>query len=123
MTAAALASRIFMGESLDSAKVRGGAALVKASPPAWEPGTGNDFYYWYYGALAMFQIGGDHWRAWNAGILSAIARTQRRGGDEDGSWDPCDAWGIAGGRVYATAINCLTREVYYRYGKVLAAKR
>jgi hypothetical protein len=40
--------------------------------------------------------------------------------DEHGSWDPVDAWGSAGGRVYATAINTLTLEVYYRYNKLNA---
>jgi hypothetical protein len=35
--------------------------------------------------------------------------------DEHGSWDPVDPWGSAGGRVYSTAINALTLEVYYRY--------
>ncbi|MBK9976081.1 MAG: hypothetical protein IPP14_15010 [Planctomycetes bacterium] len=38
--------------------------------------------------------------------------------DEHGSWDSVDAWGSAGGRVYSTAINCLTLEVYYRYQKL-----
>ena len=23
-------------------------------------------YYWYYGTLAMYQMGGRYWRAWNA---------------------------------------------------------
>ena len=36
------------------------------------------------------------------------------GGHADGSWDPIGEWCVAGGRVYATAINALTLEVYYR---------
>ena len=32
-----------------------------------------------------------------------------------------DRWGFAGGRVYATAINVLTLEVYYRYENVFGA--
>jgi hypothetical protein len=38
--------------------------------------------------------------------------------DEHGSWDPVDPWGSAGGRVYSTAINALTLQVYYRYRKI-----
>ena len=53
------------------------------------------------------------------GMKEALVKTQRRGGDEDGSWDPTSAWGSAGGRTYATAINVLSLEIYYRYGKVL----
>lgn len=33
-----------------------------------------------------------------------------------GSWDPIDRWGEKGVRVYATAINVLTLDVYYRLG-------
>ena len=40
---------------------------------------------------------------------------QRMGGCEDGSWNPVGEWCLAGGRVYATAINALTLEIYYRY--------
>ena len=39
-------------------------------------------------------------------------------GCANGSWDPVDRWGFEGGRVYATAINALTLEVYYRYDNV-----
>ena len=35
-----------------------------------------------------------------------------------GSWDPIGAWGGPGGRVYATAINVLSLEIYYRYARV-----
>jgi hypothetical protein len=33
-----------------------------------------------------------------------------------------DRWGFEGGRVYATAINALTLEVYYRYGNVFGPR-
>ena len=38
--------------------------------------------------------------------------------DEDGSWDPIGEWGIAGGRVYSTAIGAMTLEVYYRFRRL-----
>ncbi len=123
MTAVALTGRIFMGEPLDSPKVKGAATLLRNMPPKWDPESGNDFYYWYYGTLAMFQMGGEHWKVWNNAMKEALVKTQRRGGDEDGSWDPSDAWGSAGGRVYSTAANILSLEIYYRYGKVLGAKK
>ena len=52
-------------------------------------------------------------------MKKTLCDNQRKGGDEDGSWDPkVDRWGFAGGRVYTTAINVLTLEIYYRYAKV-----
>ena len=48
-------------------------------------------------------------------MQKSLLGTQRVGGDEDGSWDPIGEWGIAGGRVYATAIGAMTLEVYYRF--------
>jgi hypothetical protein len=46
-----------------------------------------------------------------------LIQRQRRGGDEDGSWDPIAGSGEAkyAGRVYTTALGCLCLEVYYRY--------
>jgi hypothetical protein len=40
---------------------------------------------------------------------------QRRGADDDGSWDPVGVWCGKGGRVYSTAMGALCLEVYYRY--------
>jgi len=122
MTAAALTCRIFMGSRPDEPAVKGAVSLLVNQVPTWEPETGNDFYYWYYATLGMFQVGGEAWSRWEKGLEAALVKTQRRGGDEEGSWDPCDAWGHAGGRVYATAINILSLEVYYRYSKVLKDK-
>jgi len=91
--------------------------------PVWDAGGGGklnqiDFYYWYYATLAMFQMGGDYWRQWNKHMKAALVNHQRQSGDEAGSWDPIGAWGFAGGRVYATAINTLSLEIYYRYARV-----
>ncbi len=123
MTAAALTARIFMGESARSPKVIGAATLLKNSPPKWNVSDGTiDMYYWYYGALGMYQMGGPYWTTWNAALKDALIPTQHTKGCLDGSWDPVCAWGSAGGRVYSTAINALTLEIYYRYSKVLNRK-
>ncbi len=123
MTAAGLCVRIFTGAAKDEPEVKGAASLLRNMPPKWDAEEGNDFYYWYYGTLAMFQVGGNDWKVWERGMKEAIVKTQRRGGDENGSWDPHSAWGHAGGRVYATAINVLSLEIYYRYSKVLGGGR
>jgi hypothetical protein len=81
-----------------------------------------DEYYWYYGTFAMFQMGGEDWKAWNAAMKKAILEHQRRDGDERGSWDPAGAWGKDGGRVYMTAIGALCLEVYYRYSRILGGR-
>lgn len=112
--------------------------------PTTEDANKIDFYYWYFGSLATFQMGGDHWKTWWPAVVDVIEGLQRldaedADGDEDdgdgdgegdgegegdeeaapsathGSWDANGAWGTAGGRVYATAIALLTLETGYRY--------
>jgi hypothetical protein len=85
----------------------------------------HDYYYWYYGALAAFQLGGETWERWNASLRDAILPLQERsaaGGRRShahGSWPPYGPrwgkWGRMGGRVYTTALSVLTLEVYYRH--------
>ena len=79
-------------------------------------------YYWYYGTLAMYQVGGTAWTTWNKAMSSAIIEQQRQDGHFKGSWDPIGAWGEEGGRVYSTALLTLCLEVYYRYGRVFGAR-
>ncbi len=99
--------------------------------PSWELNK-IDYYYWYYASLALFQVGGNVWKTWEDAMVKTLLDHQRGWHkldqekgltskellDEHGSWDSVDAWGPAGGRVYATAINCLTLQVYYRYLRV-----
>jgi hypothetical protein len=126
LTSIAVMSRIFMDKKAD-ARVRSGAELIAREVPSLEPSK-IDYYAWYYAALALFQVDGPSgplWTRWNKGMVDALVTSQNKGATAcaDGSWEPIDRWGCEGGRVYATAINALTLEVYYRYENVLGGKR
>lgn len=112
MTAEALVCRWFLamprGDALDG---EAGDLLVMELPSADAP----NFYYWYYGTLAMHEIKGEHWRRWNEAMQRTLLESQRRSGDAAGSWDPDSIWGGYGGRTYSTALGALSLEVYYRY--------
>jgi hypothetical protein len=127
MTAVGMVCRQFMGvPNADPMLVKQADWLAK-TPPRWEAkstiGEPQDPYYWYYGTLAMFQMGGRHWDAWNAALKPTLVNNQCKGPlplgngpqDKDGSWDCEMGWGPTGGRVYHTAINALSLEIYYRY--------
>lgn len=125
LTAVTLLCRFFMGQDPATAPImKKQANLLKERPPLWDvPGKGNDMYYWYYGAYAMFQFGGEeYWGLWRKKMEDAVVKTQSKEGCEKGSWDPECAWGYAGGRVYSTALMVLCLETYYRYGRVLGSR-
>ena len=112
MTAEALVCRQFLGNPISPAAAQEAADFVIGE----KPGTSQaNVYYWYYASLAMFQLQDRHWRAWNEALQTTLLRSQRTSGPTAGSWDPDDAWGAYGGRVYATALSALCLEVYYRY--------
>ena len=124
MTAVGLLCRIFLGQDpREEPLLVQHADLLRRTLPVWDPdGLGCDMYYWYYGTYAMFQMGGNHWKTWNAAMKTAVLDSQRLDGDERGSWDPVCPWGYAGGRVYSTALMTLCLEVYFRYTRLLAAR-
>lgn len=75
-----------------------------------------NLYFWYYGSLAMFRVGGEPWTQWNDGMKRALIPSQA----QDGSWKPIDNYSERAGdsnssRCFTTAMNVLTLEVYYRY--------
>jgi hypothetical protein len=74
-----------------------------------------NYYYWYYGTLAMFQFGGEPWERWNEQLRDLVISEQLTQGEFAGSWEPRGEWGPYGGRVYTTAMAALCLEVYYRY--------
>jgi Squalene-hopene cyclase C-terminal domain len=132
MTSVAMVCRQFMGTPNSDPLLKGGASYLKTSLPDWNRAntapasvsTGDlGFYYWYYGTLAMFQMGGAEWTAWNGSMKKTMLENQSKGGpmdgslnDKDGSWDPNGSYiDKYGGRVFTTALGALTLEVYYRY--------
>ena len=117
LTAAALFCRLLLGWDRTTRIARRSAARLRPHLPKWSQAGQWPFpqYYWYYGTLAMFQMGPPYWTEWNPAMREMLVKKQRRKGDERGSWDPLRSGGSAGGRAYSTALNCLDLEVYYRY--------
>ncbi len=77
-----------------------------------------NYYFWYYGCLAMHQHQGQTWERWNARLQPILLRAQidrPNRPDQHGSWDPVGQWGSNAGRCVVTAMAALSLEVYYRY--------
>ncbi len=126
MTASALLARLVAGrESREGAAVQGASGVLGRSPPAWEEESGRiDYYYWYVGTLAMYELGGSSWPSWRAALVDAAVPTQRLDGDERGSWDPqFDPWGHIGGRIYSTALVTMCLQLCHDAGDLIAASR
>jgi hypothetical protein len=132
MTAVGLFGHTLIGWRPDDEIALKQLDVIMSDPPSHERMTKTDKsglhseYYWYYGTLALFHRGGDEWAVWNRHLRSTILEYQDRTLDADGgrrhtygSWRPYGAnwglWGKMGGRIYTTAINTLTLEIYYRY--------
>ena len=91
----------------------------KGGLPEWGGNGGSvDLIYWYYGTLCTFQQGGEVWKRWNEALKKALVDNQRKGGDEDGSWDPVGVYADYWGRTGQTAFSALCLEVYYRYPRL-----
>ncbi len=119
MTAESLVCRYFLdAENSPQALDEGAAYVIDERPSQRAP----NYYYWYYGTLAMFQRQGDEWQRWNAALQAELLARQRWEGAVTGSYDPDDLWGGYGGRVYSTALATLCLEVYYRYLPVHGAQ-
>jgi hypothetical protein len=89
-------------------------------------GLSVDYYYWYYASMALNQVdgpdapkkSGKYWPAWNKAMVDAVLGLQdkTKGACSNGGWMVPDRWSLDhGGPLYATALNVLTLEVYYRY--------
>jgi len=110
MTAEGMFCRQLMGWSREEPKMRETAAYLNTRLPE-----GVDFYYWYYGALSLFQHQGPVWEEWNDRLKKKLKHIQVKSGKNAGSWDPTGTLGNRMGRVVSTAMATLSLEVYYRY--------
>jgi hypothetical protein len=111
MTAAGVLLRLRLGQDRKRMPILGKSIqLLGRLPPAWEKnakGSSLDFFGWSLGTQAMCLAGGWEWSSWSKAVTEAVVKHQRVDGNFRGSWDPVDAWGAEGGRVYATAMLAL----------------
>lgn len=112
MTAEALFCQQMMGAPSDSPASREAVNYLMRNQPRLSD---TNYYYWYYGTLAMYQHGGRAWQDWNSIVRDVLISEQVRTGEFAGSWAPNDPWGRYGGRLYSTTLATLTLEVYYRF--------
>jgi hypothetical protein len=116
--ACALISRILMGGAASDSHIAGGGKLLREAPPRRGKAGELDLDTLYFGTLASFQLGGEVWAAWNPAMNEALVPSQVRSGCASGSWNP-EGPGKGKGRICATALNVLSLEIYYRYGRTL----
>ncbi|MGK0302811.1 MAG: hypothetical protein ACI89X_003697 [Planctomycetota bacterium] len=120
MTAVGWFCRFLLGHDLETdAAMQPAADLIVSKPPV-KLEAATDYYYWYYGSLAMFQVGGTHWDTWSQNLRTALLPAQRVDGNFAGSWDPASVWGDDGGRVYTTAVATMALQVEFRYARMSA---
>jgi hypothetical protein len=150
MTAVAMMVRTFVTFDWRDPALLAGANLLVNDLPTWEPQAKRDFYYWYYASLALNQYSGpdspnpnkSYWNKWNEKLVAAIVNHQenvppnqatpkdyvelfKEAGEKackTGSWEPTDRYGYAG-RIYSTAINVLSLEVYYRFDNAFGSSK
>jgi len=80
----------------------------------------RSIYFLYHSSLAMYQMGGKHWQAWNPEMKKTLLQMQEKKGEADGSWAPSQGYGMCAcvGRTMSTAMGAMTLEVYYRYLRI-----
>jgi hypothetical protein len=114
MTAEALVCRLLLNDA-SREEIDEATQFILQHPPR---GGLPNFYYNYYGSLALHLSNAD-WSRWNASMQRELLACQVKHGSLAGSWDTSTVWGRCGGRVYTTALGALCLEVYYRYLPVI----
>ena len=98
------------GQRFNPEQEKAAAEYLLKNPPGQGPA---HCHYWYHATLALSQMRGETWRSGTTRSSKLLVTTQR-GGDETEA-DTNSKYSARGGKVYTTAINALTLEVYYRY--------
>ena len=134
MSALSMLVRTFVEHDLEDPFLEEAAKqIVKDLPAVSKDKQSIDYYYWYYGSLALNQFDGpdsprstgNYWNPWKKAMEEAVIELQDKNKERDecsrGGWLVDGAWSHAGRALYNTAINVLTLEVYYRYENAFGA--
>lgn len=110
-----LLCRMYLGWPKDRAGLVTGMAKISEAGP--DVSSDADMYYNYYATQAMkhMYVGTPGWTRWNTKMRDFLVDSQDRDGDKRGSWFFDHRWSLRGGRLYDTAMACMTLEVYYRF--------
>lgn len=73
-----------------------------------------DYYYLYYGILALYQHRGVTWEEWNEKMKGILIPRQVRTGPDSGAYEPSGQRKAEMGKAVSTAFATLSLEVYYR---------
>jgi len=120
MTAEALVCRYLLEKTPLPQTVKEAQSYILRSLPTESH---VNYYYWYYGTMAMYQAGGPEWEQWNRALTGILVARQTQSGVDRGCWPADGVWAGYGGKVYSTAMAALCLEVYYRYMPVFEALR
>ncbi len=123
-TSFGLMARMFMGFRRSHPFCIGSGYFILANNMERMPKGGNfakyvsqnrfPAYAWYYGTLAMHQMGGHFFRRWNEVIKELLPGLQNKEGCDAGAW-PVLNYDFVAGKAYTTCMGVLTLETYYRY--------
>lgn len=108
--------------------------LFENFPKKKEPPAAADLNYWNDGLFALHQFDGPgaaskseggQWKPWNGALTTLLYESQINDNNHcaHGSWSMEHGAGFESGRLFATAMNTLTLETYYRYPNLLYPKR
>jgi hypothetical protein len=111
-TAVGLLCRMYLGWKKDHPGIEKGIEFLDKTGPS----KGN-MYYNYYATQVMHHYEGEQWKKWNGVMRDFLVNTQEKAnGPLQGSWLlKGDHGSERGGRLYCTAMACMTLEVYYRH--------
>jgi hypothetical protein len=113
-SAIGLLCRMYLGWKKENAALVRGVSRIAAEGPS-----SNNYYYNYYATQLLFQFTdaeGPVWEKWNTAMRDQLVETQATTGHERGSWFVDQGHHTdTGGRLYNTALACMTLEVYYRH--------
>ncbi|MHC4841710.1 MAG: prenyltransferase/squalene oxidase repeat-containing protein [Planctomycetota bacterium] len=112
----------------EAAKAIAARLMEDQNLPRWEANN-VDCQYYFFASKAMLQLGGKRWKTWHKATNVTLLNSQRGYTEMDkdnewtsetelfefGSWDPVGVNGPRYGRVFTTAMCCLTLDVYSRY--------
>lgn len=135
--ALAMLTRTFAGAPITDPYFERGSKELASDPPDFgKDGLSVDFYYWYFGTIALNQYdgpdsprpgAGKSWSRWNKALVDAILPLQDKSTQKNvcsrGGWLQGTRGNRRGLELRNTALNIMTLEVYYRFENVFGAAR